>query len=117
MKRATQADPDWIDLGDKAPILNNEFTQEAWIYYDFTQPSKLMEIFGPSPFLTLYHNVEGSTQLQFAFKGKKFKNNFINNIITETGWTHLAVTFDANGDYTLYANGEEVYRSRKLLDR
>ena len=103
-------DPDWIDLGDKAPSLNNEFTQEAWIYYDFTHHGKLMEIFGPSPFLTLYHNVEGSTQLQFAFKGKEFKNNFINNLITKTGWTHLAVTFDANGDYALYANGEEVYR-------
>ncbi len=102
--------PDWIDLGDKAPILNNEFTQEAWIYYDFTQPSKSMEIFGPSPFLTLYHNVAGSTQLQFAFKGKQYKNNSINNIITETGWTHIAVTFNANGDYALYANGEEVYR-------
>ncbi|MFL2910705.1 MAG: LamG-like jellyroll fold domain-containing protein, partial [Limisphaerales bacterium] len=34
----------------------------------------------------------------------------MNNIITETGWTHIAVTFDANGDYALYANGEEVYR-------
>ncbi|MFP6584247.1 MAG: LamG-like jellyroll fold domain-containing protein, partial [Candidatus Hydrogenedentota bacterium] len=111
-----KSDPDWIDLGENAPNLNHEFTQEAWVYYDFTHQG-MMNIFGPSPFLRLYQNAnQASPQIQFGFLGKQYKNNSVNDIISKVGWFHLAVTYDANGDYTLYTNGEEVYRRKNYWE-
>ncbi|SVD69072.1 uncharacterized protein METZ01_LOCUS421926, partial [marine metagenome] len=54
---------DRIDLSESAPSLSGTFTQEAWIYTDFTEDQLIQNryhgtqsIFGPSPYLQLHRD-------------------------------------------------------------
>ncbi len=50
---------DRIDLSESAPSLSGTFTQEAWIYTDFTKDGT-QSIFGPSPYLQLHRDPDQS---------------------------------------------------------
>ena len=58
---------DRIDLSESAPSLSATFTQEAWIYTDFTEDQLIQNryhgtqsIFGPSPYLQLHRDLDQS---------------------------------------------------------
>jgi len=104
---------DRIDLSDKAPSLTETFTQEAWIYTDFTKEGT-QSIFGPSPYLQLHRDADQSVhEIRFGFNYSETKAPIsfaIPNIIKNVDWYHLAVTLDSERNFTLLVNGEEIFR-------
>ena len=104
---------DRIDLSESAPSLSGTFTQEAWIYTDFTKDG-MQSIFGPSPYLQLHRDPDQSEyeiRLGFNYSETEAPIGFVvPNIIKNIDWYHLAVTLDSEGNYTLLVNGEEIFR-------
>jgi len=104
---------DRIDLSESAPSLSGTFTQEAWIYTDFTKDGT-QSIFGPSPYLQLHRDPDQSEyeiRLGFNYSETEATISFaVPNIIKNIDWYHLAVTLDSEGNYTLLVNGEEIFR-------
>ena len=104
---------DRIDLSESAPSLSGTFTQEAWIYTDFTKEGT-QSIFGPSPYLQLHRDPDQSEyeiRLGFNYSETEAPIGFVvPNIIKNIAWYHLAVTLDSGGNYTLWVNGEEIFR-------
>ena len=97
---------DRIDLSESAPSLSATFTQEAWIYTDFTEDQLIQNryhgtqsIFGPSPYLQLHRDQDQSEyeiRLGFNYSETEAPVFFaVANIIKNIDWYHLAVTFDS----------------------
>jgi len=112
---------DRIDLSESAPSLSATFTQEAWIYTDFTEDQLIQNryhgtqnIFGPSPYLQLHRDADQSEyeiRLGFNYSETEDPISFaVPNIIKNIDWYHLAVTLDSERNYTLYVNGEVKFR-------
>ncbi|MDM8564110.1 PA14 domain-containing protein [Candidatus Halobeggiatoa sp. HSG11] len=102
---------DYVDLGESAPTLDDTFTQEAWIYPDYSD--------------TVFHGFlgyqSGSRAPSMWVKGQKIHYGFTDDsdtpswnattsgdVLTLNAWNHVAVSFDGS-DYTLYVNGEQVH--------
>jgi len=111
---------DRIDLSESAPSLSATFTQEAWIYTDFTEDQLIQNryhgtqsIFGPSPYLQLHRDLDQSEyeiRLGFNYPETEDPIGFaVPNIIKNIGWYHLAVTLDSERKYTLLVNGDEIF--------
>ncbi|SVB55349.1 uncharacterized protein METZ01_LOCUS208203, partial [marine metagenome] len=65
---------DRIDLSESAPSLSATFTQEAWIYTDFTEDQLIQNryhgtqsIFGPSPYLQLHRDPDQLSEYEIRF--------------------------------------------------
>ena len=103
---------DRIDLSESAPSLSGTFTQEAWIYTDFTKDGT-QSIFGPSPYLQLHRDPDQSEyEIRLGFNYSETGAPIIfavANIIKNIDWYHLAVTFDSERKYTLFVNGDEKF--------
>ena len=111
---------DRIDLSESAPSLSGTFTQEAWIYTDFTEDQLIQNryhgtqsIFGPSPYLQLHRDQDQSEyEIRLGFNYSETEAPIIfavANIIKNIDWYHLAVTFDSERKYTLFVNGDEIF--------
>ena len=110
---------DRIDLSESAPSLSATFTQEAWIYTDFTEDQLIQNryhgtqsIFGPSPYLQLHRDPDQSEyEIRLGFNSETGApiSFAVANIIKNIDWYHLAVTLDSERKYTLFVNGDEIF--------
>jgi len=123
---------DAVDLGNDAPILGPNFTQEVRIYrdrgrvdppwghlmgympqddsgtIDDPNPNRITGPIGPqeAPFIW---KLDGNG-IKYGF-GSGDSRNYVelDSVLNEKGvWYHIATTFDGT-NYRLYVNGEEVY--------
>ena len=105
--------PDIIDLTENAPTMAETFTIEMWIWSD-QHGDEHQRIIGPSPRISLRGKIaNGNAELSYGFNKTgppKHKNIRINKV----GWYHIAMTFDTNGDFIFYLDGEEVSRTDRL---
>ena len=105
--------PDIIDLTENAPTMAETFTIEMWIWSD-QHGDEHQRILGPSPHISLRGKIaNGNAELSYGFNKRrvpKHKNIRINKV----GWYHIAMTFDTNGDFIFYLDGEEVSRTDRL---
>ena len=117
---------DRIDLSESAPSLSGTFTQEAWIYTDFTEDQLIQNryhgtqsIFGPSPYLQLHRDQDQSEyEIRLGFNYSETEAPIslaVANIIKNIEWYHLAVTFDSERKYTLFVNGDEIFSQTLML--
>jgi len=114
---------DQVDLSEEnAPVLTNNFTQEAWVYSDnITLNYHYRSIMGSEQgvnaayFLTIdtspsisYIKGFGAEGISYGFGtgNKKIKFHASVNIPVKV-WHHIATTFDGT-NYILYMNGEVV---------
>jgi len=123
---------DAVDLGNDAPILGPNFTQEVRIYRDRgnvdppwghimgfmpqddsgtsddPNPNRITGPLGPqeAPFIWKY-DYNG---IRYGFGSGDSRNYVdVDSVLNEKGvWYHIATTFDGT-NYRLYINGEEVY--------
>jgi len=105
--------PDIIDLTENAPTMAETFTIEMWIWSD-QHGDEHQRIIGPSPRISLRGKIaNGNAELSYGFNKTgppKHRNIRINKV----GWYHIAMTFDTNGDFIFYLDGEEVSRTDRL---
>ena len=104
---------DIIDLTENAPTMAETFTIEMWIWSD-QHGDEHQRILGPSPRISLRGKIaNGNAELSYGFNKTgppKHKNIRINKV----GWYHIAMTFDTNGDFIFYLDGEEESRTDRL---
>ena len=101
---------DRVDLSDAAPILGNQFTQEAWFYYDDDGDGRgqLMGSESHRAPAIGFHNHGKEIRYGFwtdgavtGYPGRATKLN------TQKAWHHVATTFD-NHTYKLFLDGAEI---------
>jgi len=104
---------DRVDLSDAAPILGNQFTQEAWFYYDDDGDGR-GQLLGSESFR--------APAISFHNHGKEIRYGFYtNNVVTgypgratklntQKAWHHVATTFDGT-NYKLFLDGVEIDNS------
>jgi len=104
---------DRVDLSDAAPILGNQFTQEAWFYYDDDGDGR-GQLLGSESFR--------APSIGFHNHGKEIRYGFYTdgavtgypgratNLNTQKAWHHVATTFDGT-NYKLFLDGVEIDNS------
>ena len=103
-------DGDYIDLGNKVPILGTKFTQEAWIYTQQVNNS-YHGFIGfhadanngkRAPSIWVYEK----TKISYGFgDGSGFHWTITSSVLEENAWNHIAVTYDGT-DYKFFINGK-----------
>ncbi|KAB2871702.1 MAG: DUF4981 domain-containing protein [Bacteroidales bacterium] len=106
----------YVDLGENAPVVRDQFTIEAWI---LPQPStdSWYGIIGDrsrsgssrSPRLYIYNY----TSVEYGFSDGSWYPTIAENVLLENRWNHIASTFDGTW-YVLYVNGVEVDRTQHM---
>jgi len=101
---------DRVDLSDAAPILGNQFTQEARFYYDDGGDGR-GQLMGSESFR--------APSIGFQNHGKEIRYGFYTdgavtgypgratNLNTQKAWHHVATTFDGT-NYKLFLDGVEI---------
>jgi len=119
-----QSGNDQVDLSESAPVLSDNFTQEAWVYSDnITLNYHWRSIMGSNQGVNAayFWKVDTSPTISYISKSnwgaegisygfgtgtKKIKIHAEVTIPVKV-WHHIATTFDGT-NYKLYMNGEEV---------
>jgi len=119
-----QSGNDQVDLSENAPVLTDNFTQEAWVYSDnITLNYHWRSIMGSNQGVNAayFWKVDTSPTISYISKSnwgaegisygfgtgtKKIKIHAEVTIPVKV-WHHIATTFDGT-NYKLYMNGEEV---------
>jgi len=113
---------DQVDLSENAPVLSDNFTQEAWVYSDnITLNYHYRSIMGSnqglhaantwnidmSPTISYIKGI-GAEGITYGFGTGSKKIKFHASVkIPVKVWHHIATTFDGS-NYILYMNGEVV---------
>jgi len=104
---------DRVDLSDAAPILGNQFTQEARFYYDDGGDGR-GQLMGSESFRAPsigFHNHGKEIRYGFFTDGAVTGNRArAINLNTQKAWHHVATTFDGT-NYKLFLDGVEIDNS------
>ncbi|MDP7273764.1 MAG: LamG domain-containing protein, partial [Candidatus Marinimicrobia bacterium] len=99
-----------LDLSDSAPILGEQFTQEAWVYVDNTLSSPLERNIFSSPNITLRSASSLGNIYEIDYGFYSGSSHFETSVIVDIplrSWFHMATTFDGT-NYKLFINGQEI---------
>jgi len=96
-----------LDLSDSAPILGEQFSQEAWIYVDNTLSSPLERTIFSAPKITIRSesSLDDIHEIDYGFYSGS--SHFETSVIVDIpirSWFHIATTFDGT-NYKLFING------------
>jgi beta-galactosidase len=108
-----------VDLGEKAPVVGNNFTLEAWILPQSTDEN-WHGIIGDnsagnerrSPRIYVYEH----TSIEYGFSDGSWSPRVAKQVLIENVWNHVATTFDGTW-YRLYVNGIGVDSTKRMANR
>ena len=98
---------DWVDLGDSAPVLGNQFTLEARFYYDDGGDGR-GQLLGSESFRAPsigFHS--HGWEIRYGFWTDGAVSGYpgrATNLNIQKGWHHVATTFDGT-NYKLFLDG------------
>ena len=99
-----------LDLSDSAPILGEQFSQEAWIYVDNTLSSPLERTIFSAPKITIRSESSLGDIHEIDYGFYSGSSHFETSVIVDIpirSWFHIATTFDGT-NYKLFINGQEI---------
>ncbi len=105
---------DYVQLGASGVVLGTNYTQEAWIYPQFTDVNYHAFIgneasggYAETRSPSMY--VVGQTMLHVGFgTGSQWINSMTTNVLRLNAWNHVATTYDSTA-LRVYVNGQLVH--------
>jgi predicted nucleic acid-binding Zn-ribbon protein len=96
-----------VELPQTPLDLFNQFTIEAWVYFNrFASYSRIIEFGnGCGADNIILANQATSNDLLFCFRGSVQHDLLVKDILESNQWIHLAVSLDRSGNTVLYKNG------------
>ncbi|MGF1498211.1 MAG: LamG-like jellyroll fold domain-containing protein, partial [Elainellaceae cyanobacterium] len=105
---------EFLSVADSANLnlsSTGEFTQEAWIFTNFTDSDRHgilgFDTGGAQAYPSISVIDETSIEIGFG-DGNSWHSRIVEDVITPNAWNHVATTFDGT-DYKLYINAVEVF--------
>ncbi|TAF55679.1 MAG: hypothetical protein EAZ61_04070, partial [Oscillatoriales cyanobacterium] len=97
----------FVELPQTPPDLFNQFTIEAWVYFDrFPSYSRIIDLGnGSNTDNIILTNQGASNDLLFCLRGSVQQDLLVKDILESYQWIHLAVSLDRSGNTVLYKNG------------